>query len=110
MTEAKRQMNYASAMQRLMWREFGGVALKKSVGDKAKIRGVANAVEQNFLGSWNVEWYAPCWGKTGVVVEESREWSHLGELHRAYRIAIPGLKADGSEYPTLWFLGEDLEE
>lgn len=110
LTEAARQMSYASAMQRLMWREICGTSAKKQVGDKVKIKGVAKAIERHFPGSWNLDWYTPCWGKIGAVIDTVREMSLLtGELHRGYKIEIPGTMSDGEPYPTLWFLGEDLE-
>lgn len=109
LTESQRQMEYAAAFQRLMWREMLGKAVKKSVGAKVTIKGVARTVERAFPSAWREDWYALCWGRAGAILEETREMGKDGEMHRGYLVKIFLPESTGFESMRLWWLGEDLE-
>jgi hypothetical protein len=109
LSESARQMAYAAAFQRLMWRELLGSAAKKQVGDSVTVKGCARTIERAFPGAWVSEHYAFCWGKAGKIVAELREMGEDGELHRMYHLSFTF--PPGSDFcdMNIWFAGEDLE-
>ena len=108
LNEAQRQIRYAAAFQRLMWREMMGMAAKKWVGETVTIKNCARTVEGAFPSVWNSEWYALCWGRSGVITGETRELGEDLELHRAYKVHVRLADSTAYEALELWFLGEDL--
>lgn len=109
LTEAERQIQYAAAFQRLLWRELSGSAVRKRMGETVTIKPAARTIERAFPSAWNAEWYAMCWGKQGHIVQETREIGQDGELHRGYRVDVLAPTDSGFESLSLWWLGEDLE-
>jgi hypothetical protein len=109
LSEAQRQLAYAAAFQRLMWREMMGRSVKKRVGDRVTIRSQARTIERAFPTAWLLEWYAASWGRTGIITDETREFGVDGELYRGYKVRIQMPESTGFEETNLWWLGEDLE-
>lgn len=108
LTEFQQQMSYAAAFQRLLWREISGNAVKRCVGDRVTIRRSARVVERAFPAAWNEDWHPTCWGKTGEIVSEHRQFGADNELHRAYKVRIE-MPESVYETMTVWWTGEDLE-
>lgn len=109
MTEYQRQMAYAAAFQRLMWREMLNGGKKRQLGDRVTVRGQARGIEHSFPEAWHAEWYAACWGREGIVIDETREFGVTGELYRAYKLRIEFPPDSHMKRAELWWLAEDLE-
>jgi hypothetical protein len=105
LSEAKRQLDYAAAFQRLLWREMMGRAAKKNVGDIVKIRQGSTVVKHEFPHAWNEEVHTACRPYGGRIIREVREFGDNGELYRCYCITT----ISGPQY-TLWWTGDDLED
>jgi len=109
LSEAQRQMEYAAAFQRLLWREMGGRALRKAVGSLATVKGVARTMQTAFPDAWMEDHYVACWGRTGKVIGAIREMGADGELHNLYHIAMNLPESTGLIDMQIYFTGEDLE-
>lgn len=109
LTESQRQMEFAAAFQRLMWREMMGHSVRKQVGDTVRIKGSARTVERAFPDAWMTERYAACWGQSGTVRHVSREMGDDGELRYTHQIEFVLPESTGFCDMTIWFTGEDLE-
>lgn len=104
LSENDRQLAYAQAFQRLLWREMSNGHSIYSVGDTVTIKGY-DGLRAGFPDAFDGTQYNKMLGSSGVVRQATRTMGADGRMYRAYSVRI---RLHLGHFVDAWYTGDDL--